>query len=106
MEVYADVMKARVSQTDAELGSMLREASATASSAMANTLAHHINNPLQSITNSIFLAIHSEEPASRTLHLEQASADLRQLSQLVGSLLLLHRPIAAEAAAEDAKPVQ
>ena len=89
-------MEAPVTQTDAELGSMLREASASASSAMAHTLAHHINNPLQSITNSIFLALHSGDPSARTLHLEQASEDLRQLSRLVGDLLLLHRPSVAD----------
>ena len=85
-------MEAQIKPTDADLGRVLREASATASSAMAHALAHHINNPLQSITNSIFLALHSQDPASRTSHLQQASEDLRQLSQLVGDLLLLHRP--------------
>ena len=89
-------MEAPLAQKNADLGRVLREASATASSAMAHTLAHHINNPLQSITNSIFLAQHSTDPVSRTLHLEQASDDLRQLSQLVGDLLLLHRPVADE----------
>ncbi|WP_419804457.1 histidine kinase dimerization/phospho-acceptor domain-containing protein [Terriglobus sp.] len=93
-------MEAPFTQTDAELGRVLREASASASSAMAHTLAHHINNPLQSITNSIFLALHSRDSSSRTLHLEQASEDLRQLSKLVGDLLLLHRPTVAEEAAE------
>ena len=93
-------MDAQTTQIDAELGRVLREASATASSAMAHTLAHHINNPLQSITNSIFLALHSGDPASRELHLEQASSDLRRLSKLVGDLLLLHRPAAPGKPAE------
>lgn len=85
-------MEAPITDTSAELGRVLRETSAAASSAMAHTLAHHINNPLQSITNSIFLAQHSVDPDSRNLHLQQASEDLRHLSQLVGDLLLLHRP--------------
>ena len=90
-------MDADVIPIETELGKVLRETSAAASSAMAHTLAHHINNPLQSITNSIFLAMHSADLNDRTLHLEQASEDLRHLSKLVGNLLLLHRPNTREA---------
>ena len=93
-------MDAHSTPANAEFGRVLREASAPASSAMAHTLAHHINNPLQSITNSIFLALHSGDSASRDQHLEQASNDLRRLSKLVGDLLLLHRPAALDKPAE------
>lgn len=85
-------MEAPMANTSSEFGRVLRETSAAASSAMAHTLAHHINNPLQSITNSIFLALHSPDNGARKQHLEQASEDLRRLSLLVGDLLLLHRP--------------
>ncbi len=95
-------MEAPRVQTDTELRSLLRDASAAASNAMAHTLAHRINNPLQSITNSIFLALHSHDSTSRTEHLEQASSDLRQLSALVGNLLLLHKPAASDREAEPA----
>lgn len=58
---------------------------------MANALAHSINNPLQSITNSIFLARQGEK--NRAHHLIQAEADLMHLSQQIALLLRVsHNP--------------
>jgi hypothetical protein len=54
---------------------------------MANGLAHQINNPLQKLTNSIFLANTQSGDASG--HIKQASDDLQQLSSLVRQLLAL-----------------
>lgn len=56
-----------------------------AAAEMANALAHRINNPLQSLTNSIFLARHGTE--NNTQHLIQAEAELDRLSQQVAKLL-------------------
>jgi hypothetical protein len=52
---------------------------------MAHKLAHRINNPLQSLTNTIFLARYSDENVKD--HLVQAEAELRRLSQQVATLL-------------------
>ena len=73
---------------------VVRKASLAASSAMAHTLAHHINNPLQSITNSIYLAQHGCDDSARIEHIRQASSDLKKLSELVGKLLLSHQSLA------------
>jgi nitrogen-specific signal transduction histidine kinase len=66
---------------------LMEQASATAAAAMANKLAHRINNPLQSLTNVLYLAAtgHNGEQA-KTLA-EQMSGDLERLSALVKSLL-------------------
>ena len=53
--------------------------------ARAHQLAHEINNPLQSITNSLYIA-QNDGPDSKQ-HLEQAAADLAQLSKLGDTLL-------------------
>lgn len=56
-----------------------------ASAARAHELAHLINNPLQSLTNTIYLA--TREDGNVHKHLEQASAELAELSRLVSKLL-------------------
>jgi hypothetical protein len=68
---------------------LLQQARASAAAAMANDLAHRINNPLQSLTNMLFLTaegMHGEQ--ARELG-RQALADVERLSALVGRLLAL-----------------
>ena len=68
------------------------QAAVESAAAMANQLAHEINNPLQSLTNLIYLA--TEEPGK--FPLTSVTEDLRQnvdrLSALVGKLLALPVP--------------
>lgn len=52
---------------------------------MANRMAHRINNPLQSLTNTIFLARHGHSDVDNLLM--QAEKDLKQLSDQVAKLL-------------------
>jgi signal transduction histidine kinase len=52
---------------------------------MAHRLAHRINNPLQSLTNTLFLARH--DVVNATQYLEQAETDLARLSAQVATLL-------------------
>lgn len=74
---------------------LLRESERTRAAAeMAHKLAHRINNPLQSLTNTIFLARYGKENIDE--HLVQAEADLERLSQQVAKLLntpIQHKPI-------------
>jgi hypothetical protein len=56
-----------------------------AAAEMAHQLAHRINNPLQSLTNTIFLARHGSGNIEE--YLAQAEADLEQLSRQVAKLL-------------------
>lgn len=69
---------------------LVRQAEAAAAAAMANHLAHQINNPLQSLTNTIFLAAQGDENAQD--YARQASRDLEFLSAHVRRLLNLHFP--------------
>lgn len=53
--------------------------------ARANQMAHAINNPLQCVTNSLYLAHQGGEHAAE--HIDQASQDLKRLSEIVAELL-------------------
>ena len=66
---------------------LMRQAEITAAAAMANDLAHQINNPLQSLTNTIYLA--SISPEQMLDYVEKASAELEVLSLRVRQLLNL-----------------
>jgi nitrogen-specific signal transduction histidine kinase len=65
------------------------QAGAAAAAVMANDLAHSINNPLQSLTNLLYLAsegVNGEEAKGLA---QQAFTDLQRLSLLVQKLLAL-----------------
>jgi signal transduction histidine kinase len=68
------------------------KASAAAARAMADDLAHKINNPLQSLTNILYLASEGHHGESARAVGRQALDDLERLSALVRQLLQL--PIA------------
>ncbi len=68
---------------------LLESASAAAAAAMANHLAHEINNPLQSLTNLVFLATETESPLSARQLGEQLPPPLLRLSDEVQRLLAL-----------------
>lgn len=66
---------------------LLRETERVRAAAdMAHHLAHRINNPLQKLSNTLFLAQHSEEKGE---YLGQADAELRSLAKQVAALLNL-----------------
>jgi len=66
---------------------LTEQAAATAAANMANELAHRINNPLQSLTNNVFLAAQGGPDANAFAR--QAAEDLTKLSALVSELLHL-----------------
>jgi hypothetical protein len=88
MEVLADFAAMGVRQ-QRQQKMLLEQAKAAAAAAMANDLAHKINNPLQSLTNVLYLAStgYSGEDA-KVVGLEAAN-DLQKLSALVKELLAL-----------------
>jgi His Kinase A (phospho-acceptor) domain len=55
----------------------------------ANEMAHEINNPLQSLTNTLYLARQGGEGAAE--HIEQAGKELKRLSEIVNALLHISR---------------
>ena len=60
-----------------------------ASAAMANDLAHQINNPLQGLTNALYLAQQGGESSAG--YIQQAAGELAHVTALVGRLLSLNR---------------
>lgn len=68
---------------------LLQQAAAAAAAAMANDLAHQINNPLQSLTNLLFLAGGDSHGDTARELARQALPELSRLSLLVSRLLSL-----------------
>jgi signal transduction histidine kinase len=66
---------------------LMRQAGATAAAAMANELAHRINNPLQGLTNVVYLAAKGRSSDNAKSLAEKLSPDLQRLSLLVNQLL-------------------
>ena len=87
METFADFAALAIRQQKAQTR-LLEHVSAAAAASMANDLAHKINNPLQSLTNILFLATDSQDPNLRRVG-HEASAELSKLSSLVSQLLAL-----------------
>lgn len=88
MRVLADFAAMGIRQ-QRQQAKLLAQARASAAAAMANDLAHQINNPLQSITNILFLASQSEVVGDERSLALRLNDDFRRLSALVKSLLEL-----------------
>lgn len=73
---------------------LLKQASAAAAMNMAHDLAHKINNPLQSLTNMLFLAGQNHVLAEERALALRLEPDFARLSELVKSLLELPRRVA------------
>lgn len=69
---------------------LVHRAELAGAAAMANDLAHQINNPLQCLTNTIYLASKGGNEMPR--YLQQASVELENLSSRVRHLLNYHPP--------------
>ena len=68
---------------------LVDKASAAAAAAMADELAHKINNPLQGLTNILYLASQGHHGESAKAVGQEALGDLERLSALVKQLLEL-----------------
>lgn len=68
---------------------IVEQARAAAAATMANDLAHKINNPLQSLTNVLFLAAQGHHGEGGKVVGREAWGDLERLSSLVKKLLAL-----------------
>jgi hypothetical protein len=67
----------------------MERASAEGAAAMANDLAHKINNPLQSLTNVLYLAANGHYGEESKIVGADTLGDLNRISALVGELLAL-----------------
>ncbi|HEX3473315.1 MAG TPA: GAF domain-containing protein [Silvibacterium sp.] len=88
MEILADFAAIGVRQLRQQK-LLMERAGLVAEAAMANKLAHKINNPLQSLTNILYLAAKGYHGESAKVVGCQALDDLGRLSSLVRELLSL-----------------
>lgn len=58
---------------------------------LASSMAHEINNPLQSVTNLLYMALAVDEAEQRTSYLMQAQDELTRVSHIVTQTLRFHR---------------
>lgn len=85
--VFRDITQRR--QTEQALRSSDRLASAGRLSA---TIAHEIRNPLDTVSNLIYLLRHEQQSDNATgQYLELASEELARIAQITGQLLTFHR---------------
>jgi hypothetical protein len=68
---------------------LLEQERAAAAAAMANELAHKINNPLQCITNVVYLAATGGSSSEVKAFAHDLQSDVARLSELVNELLAL-----------------
>ena len=90
MQVLADFAAMGVRQQQLQRLVVERER-ASAAAAMANDLAHKINNPLQGLTNILYIAAEGNGGGDAKQVGRQALEDLNKLSMLVKRLLELPR---------------
>lgn len=69
---------------------LIRTEKLTAVGRLAASIAHEINNPLESLTNLIYLARHSPPDQVHT-YLDQADLELRRVSLIASQTLRFHR---------------
>lgn len=58
---------------------------------LASSVAHEINNPLQSVTNLLYIAATTEQPEARNSCLSQAQEELERVTHIVTQTLRFHR---------------
>jgi hypothetical protein len=88
MQVLAD-FSAMAVRHERQQCALMKQASAAAGAAMANDLAHQINNPLQSMMNLVYLATESRSGGDATALAVELSDHIQRLSVLVNKLLAL-----------------
>jgi signal transduction histidine kinase len=88
MQVLAD-FSAMAVRHERQQRTLMNQASASAAADMANDLAHQINNPLQSLTNLVYLAAQVGKGDDAKLLAVELSDHILRLSVLVSRLLAL-----------------
>jgi signal transduction histidine kinase len=68
----------------------------TALSRMVASVAHEINNPLQTIKNCLYLAQQENQGGPMPEYLEMANSEVRRITNLVSQLRDIYRPTRAE----------
>jgi signal transduction histidine kinase len=88
MQMLADFAAMAVRHERQQL-TLMSQASAAAAADMANQLAHEINNPLQSLTNLVYMAAAGISGSDANALAAELSIHIQRLSALVAKLLTL-----------------
>ncbi len=70
---------------------LIRNEKLAAVGRLASSIAHEINNPLESVTNLLYLANHAEDMAELRKYLHTADQELRRVSAIASQTLRFHR---------------
>jgi len=90
VQVLADFAAVAVRHQGQQL-ILMKQATAAAVASMRNELAHQINNPLQSLTNLVYLAAEGKSGGDARALGEELSEHVQRLSVLVKKMLALPR---------------
>ncbi len=77
---------------------LLRSEKLTAVGQLASTIAHEINNPLESVTNLLYLAQHSSDVPAIHGYLETAEEELRRVAAITSQTLRFHKQLSRPSA--------
>jgi len=78
---------------------LLRSEKLAALGRLAATIAHEINNPLEAVTNTVYLArVNAEDPASVLQYLDMAEDELKRVAHITRQTLGFYRESSAPAA--------
>ena len=58
---------------------------------LASSIAHEINNPLESVTNLLYIARHTDEPEEVDQYLAHAERELRRVAAITNQTLRFHK---------------
>ena len=84
--VFRDVTQRR--QTEQTLRASER---LTLAGRLSATIAHEIRNPLDTVTNLVYLLQHEQPSPTSAQYLQMASEELTRIAQITGQLLTFHR---------------
>lgn len=77
---------------------LLRSEKLTAVGQLASTIAHEINNPLEAVTNLLYLAHHSQEISEIRNYLGTAEDELRRVAAITSQTLRFHKQLSRPSA--------
>jgi PAS domain S-box-containing protein len=100
--VFRDVTQRRQTEQTLRASDRLGQAGR-----LAATIAHEIRNPLDTVSNLLFLLRHEKYPNPDTKHyLDLAADELARITQITGQLLTFHREAQSPVAVEPAKVLE
>jgi PAS domain S-box-containing protein len=100
--VFRDVTQRRQTEQTLRTSDRLGQAGR-----LAATIAHEIRNPLDTVSNLLFLLRHDSYPNPDTMHyLNLATDELARITQITGQLLTFHREAQSPVAVDLAKVIE